>query len=67
MQITLIKTLVKLLWLKLLRPIATEYVAKTDNTWDDQAVQFVDELVNLFLSKIDGVVKQIKDQAEKSA
>lgn len=67
MKIGLIKTLIKLLWNKLLRPIAKDYVEQTDNTWDDQALKFVDELVNLFMSKIDSVVTQVQQESEKIA
>ena len=61
--------LVKLLYKKLIRPQLKKYVEKTDNDWDDKALEFLDTVIDIVLVKI-GDVKQLEsniDQELKSS
>jgi len=44
--IALVKELVLILYTKVLRPMAVEYVESTENTHDDKALVFLDDFVN---------------------
>lgn len=45
--------MVKYVFEKIVIPLAKEYVARTDNTWDDKLIVFLEELLKFILVKID--------------
>lgn len=49
---TIIKNTVKVLYKEILLPMAKDYVNSTENTWDDKALLFLDDLVNELLNKL---------------
>ena len=49
--LTLLKELGLVLYKKVLRPMAVEYVKSTKNTHDDKALEFLDDFVNDHLAE----------------
>jgi hypothetical protein len=44
--------LVKVLYVEGVYPLAKEYVESTENTYDDKALEFLDDLVKALLKKL---------------
>lgn len=46
------KKVIKIIYTDGLYPIAKAYVEKTDNTYDDKALEFLNEFVNDLINKL---------------
>lgn len=53
MKNKILLVLLKQIFTHALIPLAREYVEKTDNTWDDKALDFIIELEKYVLAKIE--------------
>lgn len=57
----MIEKLIKLLYKKYVYPMLKEYVDSTDNEYDNRALDFVDDVIDLLLLKIgDNLDKRLK-------
>ena len=48
----ILKKAIEFVYYQVLKPIAEEYVEQTDNSWDDEALDFIDALVEYLLDKL---------------
>ena len=55
--------LIKWIYKKFLYPKLEKYVQSTDNDYDDKALQFLDDVVDLILLKLDTTIDEIDKQA----
>lgn len=52
--------LLKWIYTKFIYKKLEDYVNSTDNDWDNKALEFIDEVVDLLLLKIDDTIEEIK-------
>jgi len=58
----MISKLIKLLYKKYLYPELLKYVQSTDNEYDDVALAFVDDVIDLLLLKMDSSIQNLKNE-----
>ena len=54
--------IIKWLYYKFARPQLEKYVSKTENEWDDKALLFADDIINLIASKFrdpEAIIREI--------
>ena len=60
---SMVSKLLKWVYKKFLYPKLQEYVQSTDNDYDNKALEFLDDVVDLILLKIDTTIEEIDKQA----
>lgn len=59
----MIGTIVKYLYSSLIYPRLKSYVESTDNQWDDTVLEFVDEVVEILIDRLNAIqISLYKDQ-----
>lgn len=56
----MISKLVKLLYKKYIYGILLEYVERTDNEYDDMALEFINDVIDVLLIKMDSNIEKLE-------